>query len=663
MHCLNPDPTGATSRSDRVCAITGMGGIGKTALAIEAAHEACAQGWFPGGTLFVDLRGYDDNPVTDDQALLALLDALGVRGPDLPSTPARQYDTYSFLLTKERARTLLVLDNASDPAQYLRLLRGAEHHQVLITSRDRPDSLSVRLIDLEILPSDDSAALISRALHDADERDDRAAREPDSLRELASLCGHLPLALQIAAAMLRRRRSREIASLVTEIKEAEDPTVVLDNGANGTDQYGRPLTLRSVLETSYRRLPPSQARLLGFLSLTPVTETGPEALAALVNLDTDTTLTILEDLAATHLVSQVPTSNGPDSVMRWQLHDLVRAFVSGVVARDVGLAGEGVVARKRLLAFYHRWAGAAVAQLRWPPGNPGPERFADRTEALAWLDGERAGLVSIVQWAREEPYTDTALQLCVRLGEYLLWRRLFDDWISVSETAREAANRAGDRLSEACALNDLGNALRSTGRAEEAIDALTRARELYEEAEDRVGQAAVCNSLAIALRHAGQPEKAIDVLTHARDMCKETGDRVGEGDAWNSIGNTLQLWKWGQADEAIDALTRARTLYQAAGDPHREALAWNNLGNALLDAGRVGEEIDAYEKAKEIHEALGDAYRMAQTYLNLAAAHSAAIDPSRARAYWLKAADAYTQANAPGPAAQARARAHEWPSS
>lgn len=138
-----------------------MGGIGKTALAVEAAHEARAEGWFPGGTLFVDLRGYDDNPVTADQAVLALLDALGVRGPELPQTPARQYDTYRALLAERQDRTLLILDNASHPSQYLPLLPDTDHHQVLITSRDRPDSLPVRVIDLETLDPDITSGYVN----------------------------------------------------------------------------------------------------------------------------------------------------------------------------------------------------------------------------------------------------------------------------------------------------------------------------------------------------------------------------------------------------------------------------------------------------------------------------------------------------------------------
>ena len=192
-----------------------MGGVGKTALAVEVAHRARGKGWFPGGTLFVDLRGYDDDPVTADQAVLALLDALGVRDGDLPPTADRQYDTYRALLAERRDGMLLILDNASDPAQYLPLLPGTDHHRVLITTRDRPDALPARLIDLETLTPDDSVALMTRALHATDERDDRPAREPDALRELADLCGHLPLALQIAAGMLRRRRHRDIASLVS----------------------------------------------------------------------------------------------------------------------------------------------------------------------------------------------------------------------------------------------------------------------------------------------------------------------------------------------------------------------------------------------------------------------------------------------------------------
>ncbi|ELS56536.1 ATP-binding protein [Streptomyces viridochromogenes] len=634
-----------------IFAVTGMGGIGKTALAVEAAHRACAAGWFPGGTLFVDLRGYDDDPVTADQAVLALLDAMGVRGAELPQAASRQHDAYRELLAERQDRTLLILDNVSDPSQFLPLLPGTDHHRVLITSRDRPDALPVRLIDLETLAPDDSAALVTRALLAADERDDRPAREPRPLLELTELCGHLPLALQIAAAMLRRRRQRGIAALVAEIRRVGDALAVLDNGSRGTDQYGRSLALRPVVATSYRRLPPDQARLLRLVALAPGAETGSEAVAALTDLDVAAATGLLEDLAAAGLVTAVPTGGE----VRWRLHDLVRAFGAGLVAGDAGLREEGEQARERLLGFYRRWAHAADDRLRWLPGKPEPERFEDREQALAWLDGERAGLVASVQWAGEERYAHTAVRLAVNLAEYLDWRRYFDDWITVARAAREAAHRVGDDEAEAIAETILGNALQEAGRTEEAIDAHTRARDLYESAGDRHGEAIARNNLGNALQHAGRTEEAIVAFTRARDLFQAAGDRHGEATPWNGLGNALLMA--GRTEEAIDAHTRARDLSRSAGDRHGEAIAWSNLGIALWHADRVAEATEAYDKALVTYLEFEDWYGAGQALYNLALVHRAVLHPAEARAHYLRAAEAFTRANAPTEAAEAQSAA------
>ncbi|OKK11820.1 regulator [Streptomyces sp. CB02400] len=634
-----------------------MGGVGKTALAVEAAHRARARGWFPGGTLFVDLRGYDDDPVTADQAVLALLDALGVRDGDLPPTADRQYDAYRTLLAERRDRMLLILDNASDPSQYLPLLPGTDHHRVLITSRDRPDALPVRLINLETLAPDDSVALLTRALHDTDERDDRPARESGALRELADLCGHLPLALQIAAGMLRRRRHRDIASLVAEIREAGDATTVLDHGSPGTDLYGRSLVLRPVLETSYRRLPPEQARLLRLLCLAPGTETDTEAITPLADLDPESVVLLLEDLAARHLVTPVRRVNGAPSAMRWRLHDLVRAFGAGVVARDAGLREEGDAARERVLKFYLRWADAADDRLRWLPGKPVPERFGDRGQALAWLDAERSGLVAAVGWGQEERFAGAAVRLAQCLGEYLDWRRYFDDWIAVAKAAREAAQLARYRLDEAIAWDHLGIALQRAGREEEAIDAHVRAIGLYQAIEHRVGEATAWNNLGSALREAGRAGEAIGAHRRARNLYQAAKDRVGEAMAWDNLGSALREAE--REEEAIDAYTRARDLYQAAEDRHGEGRAWHNLGIILREAGRVEEAIKAYGKDLEICREFRDWYGEGQTLSNLALAHKTAHRPAEARAAHLQAADAFTRANALTEASEARAYAAE----
>ncbi|MEV6947418.1 ATP-binding protein [Streptomyces sp. NPDC051172] len=161
-----------------ICALSGLGGIGKTSLALHAGHQAVRDGWFPGGTLFVDLRGYDEDPVTADQALVALLDGFGIRGTDLPQTPTAQYALYRTLLAAHTEPMLLLLDNASDPAQLTPLIPGTDRHRVLITSRDRLTDLPARQIDLDTLKPDDAAELIAKSLLLSDERDDRPAHEP-----------------------------------------------------------------------------------------------------------------------------------------------------------------------------------------------------------------------------------------------------------------------------------------------------------------------------------------------------------------------------------------------------------------------------------------------------------------------------------------------------
>jgi tetratricopeptide (TPR) repeat protein len=341
------------------------------------------------------------------------------------------------------------------------------------------------------------------------------------------------------------------------------------------------------------------------------------------------------------------------------LHDLVRVFGAGVVAGDAELREEGEAARERVLRFYRRWADAADDRLRWLPGRAEPERFGDRGQALAWLDAERASLIAAVAWGRERRFAGMAVRLAQCLGEYLDWRRYFDDCIAVAETAREAARLVGDRRDEAIAWDHLGTALVAAGRASEAVDALRRARHLFRAAGDRHSEALAKDHLGIALAATGRTEEAIDAHHRARHLFQAAGDRHGEAMAWDHLG--LALEATGRVEEAIDAHSRARDLYRAAGDRHGEAFAWNNLGIALEATGRQEEAIEAYYNELEICREFEDSYGEGQALDNLALAHENAHRPAEARAAWLQAADAYTRANAPTEAAEARARAAELP--
>ncbi|MEV6513530.1 tetratricopeptide repeat protein [Streptomyces sp. NPDC051642] len=643
LGAFDPDG-GAAPGAVLVAAVSGLGGIGKTALAVQAVHEACDKGWFPGGVLFVNLHGYDDDRVTAEQALETLLRALGTSPEHIPNgVDARAALYRSVLAARERelGAVLVLADNASSAEQVGPLHPGGVRHRLLATSRSKLPQLGARLLPLGELSPGEAYDLLDRALRIAARDDARVANEGTAAAQLSLLCGHLPLALQIAAALLVLDRDKPVAELVAELAESGDRLQHLDDGER---------SVRAAFDLSYRRLPAEQARLLRLLALAPGPEVTAEVVAVLDGADA-APVRVLDALCRAHLVER-GSGRG-----RWRLHDLVRVFGVGVVKGNAGLWEEGEAARERVLGFYLRWARAADDWLRWLPGRPEPERFADRAGALVWLDSERAGLVAVVQWAREERFADTGVRLSQCLAEYLDWRRSFDDKITVCGAAREATHRAGNQVGEAIAWHSLGIALQQTGRAGEAVDAHIRARDLLQVVGDRLGEAMAWDSLGVALRATGRVEEAIDAHTRARDLFQVVGNRPSEARAWNNLGFALR--EAGRAGEAIDALTRARDLHQAAGNRHGEALTWNNLGNALQEAGRVEEAFEAYDKALERFREFEDWYRAGRALSNMAIAHQHAARPAEARTCFLQSADAHTRANAPTEAAQARTWAEE----
>ncbi|MEU6597363.1 tetratricopeptide repeat protein [Streptomyces flaveolus] len=630
------DPSGPGGEQDvLVTAVSGLGGIGKTALAVRAAYAAREAGWFPGGVLFVDLHGYDDVPVTADQALQSLLRALGVEPEHIPATADERAGLYRSVLAGREA-VLIVADNVSSPDQVRPLLPGGLRHRALVTSRDRLAQLGARLVPLDQLTPEAAYELLDRALRIADPEDNRIVEEVEAASRLAGLCGYLPLALQIAVALLAEDPGKPVAELADELGTSYDRLAALDDGDR---------SVRAALNLSYRRLPADQARLLNLLALAPGPEVSEEMAAVLAGAE-QPPLWDLRALARAHLVER---GNAPGCR---RMHDLVRAFGAAVVAGDQSLRKEGEEARERVLRHYVRWVKAADDRLRWLPGMAQPERFADRTQALAWLDTERAGLVAAAQWARESRHSATAVLLSLRLAEYLAWRRYFDDCITVSRTAGEAAHQRGDRYGAAVAWGNLGIALRETGRMDEAIDAHVRSRDLHQAAGDRSQEAAAWDGLGISLRTAGLGADAVGAHIRARDLYRAAGDRHGEGNAWGNLGNALR--DVSRDAEAIDAYHHARDVFQATGDRHRLGMSWHNLGLALQKTGRLEEAIEAYGKGVERLREFEDWHRLGTALMNLANAYAATDRTAEAGATHLQAVDAFTRANAPEKAAEAR---------
>ncbi|PWG11724.1 regulator [Streptomyces sp. V2] len=614
-----------------VSAVSGLGGIGKTALAVEAAHEAVGRGWFPGGVLFLDLHGYDKEPVSAERALQILLGALGVRPESVPGTLDEQAALYRSVLDTRDA-VLVLADNASSAEQVRHLLPGASRHRLLVTSRDRLPQLGARLVPLGELSAEESYELLRRALRIADPDDERAAEEEAAARQLAGLCGYLPLALQIVAALLAEDSERSIAELVEELAGLRNRLAGLDDGVR---------SVRAAFDLSYRRLTPEQARVVRLISVAPGADVGEGVLMALADAEV-LPLEELRGLRRAHLVERVGK--------RWRMHDLVREFGAEILGED-----EERGARERVLEFYRRGSRAADAWLRRLPGEERPPLFSGREEAAAWLDAERPGLVAAVRRERGQEFARDGMRVALCLAEYLNWRRAFDDLCLVMEVSREEARATGQTYAEAASWYNLGMALDRSSRYEEAIDAYERARALFAEAGSRGDEAAALSSMGSALSERGRFDEALAAHTRARALHEETGDRAGEGHVWGKLGQTLT--RLGRRQEAVEAHTRARDLFAGTGDRAMEGVAWSNLGITLRMLGRPQDAIAAYDKALALHDEFDDLYEIGVVLHNLAVVHEDDGALDRARDAYRRAADAFARADEPDLATLCRIRA------
>lgn len=633
LHALPSDGATAAPSSVVVC---GLPGAGKTSLVVEAAHTARAHGWFPGGTLFLDLRGYDTAPVTPDLALTSLLRALGIGAEFIPPSADERSHLYRATLTQHvqaHGPVLVILDNASSPGQIGPLLPSDDTSRVLITSRDLLATLGARLMRLDVLSPEASYELLDHALRIADPDDDRIARDPDAAAALAQLCGHLPLALQIAAALLIYDPDRPTAELVHELSLSRDRTNALDDGER---------SVRHAFELSYLKLPAPHARLLRLLAVAPGAEFSTAAAEALFGESAEA---VLHGLTRASLL-QRGSERG-----RWRMHDLVRQYVLGTLADR----NEEEAAVEQLLAHYARRTDAADRRLLGNGPESDPQPFDSTARALTWLDAEHENLVAAVLWAgyggHESPY---AVTLALALSTYLYRRGHSEDLAAVSRTAARVARIRHDSLAEAHAWNNHGIALRQMERLEEAAEAHARAHDGFAALGDHQGEALVRTRLAAVLAGQGRMQEAFETAARGRELFENLGDLSGQADAWTTLGHVTH--DVGRAQDALDAFSKALELSRLIGDPYREGVALYSLGTALEAARRLEEAAHAFDEAASISHGCADWRGEAAALHALALLFEGQGRTDLARDHWQRAETAYTNAGDSAQAAIARRR-------
>lgn len=614
-----------------ISAVSGTAGVGKTALAVTWAHRA--SGRFPGGQLYVNLRGFDPGlpPVDPAAALRGFLVALGHPAGQIPLDAADQIGLYRSLLTGRRV--LVVLDNARDAEQVRPLLPGAPGCLAVVTSRNQLTPLAVaegaRTIQLD-LPDRKTCRqlLISRI------GPDRVAAESDAVDEIIERCSRLPLALAIAGARAHTESGLPLADFAAELRGG---TVLrtLAAGDTGSD-------VRSVFSCSLRALPPAAQRMFVLLGLHHGPDLTVAAAAALAGMPREESRRCLSELTRVNLLSQHSTG-------RYTFHDLLRAYAAEQ-ADDQLTAADRQAAIRRMLDHYGHTAQACarVAFGSWdhvklPPPEPGTvvERPASVADATAWLDAERAVVLAVIERAAAT-WTAQVWRLAYSLGTYLGRNGYWREWETALRDTLRAAEIAGDKPGQAHSHHGLGMVLADLGQYEAAEDHLRQALTLFtalglaERAaqahlalgyvfdcrnEDRAafregrlalvgyrhlqhlpGQAVALNNIGWSLAKLGRPGLGIGPCRQSLELNQSTGDVQGQAGAWDSLGYIHGLL--GNLDESIACYDRAAQLYQAVSGRRDEAGSLQRLGDAYHAAGRLAEAVGAWQRALTLYERL-----------------------------------------------------------
>jgi len=577
---LSPARRGAPATL--IFAVDGMGGVGKTSLAVHAAHRLADT--YPDAQVFLDLRGaaLGEPPLSLSESLEILLLAIGVSADQIPVTADARANLWRAELGVRRA--VVVLDNAADTDQVRRLLPGASSSLVIVTSRRRLFDLDgVEAVSLRELSPAEAAELFLRVL-------DRPALDP---APVVARLGHLPLAIRLAAAWLRHHPQLSDEDLMRRL---DTPLA----------------SVRQVFLLAYQALDRATRKALAAVAFAPTADVTADTAAALLAVPPADAQLLLDDLADRNLLSE-PVAG------RFSIHDLVR---ESVVMHGEFAAIRADAVRDLLRHYREIGSGPVVAN-------------------LSWWSAEIDNMVSCARYAVQANEIPYGWELPLAAAQYLRIRDRTALLTGLLESAAAAADSADVPAVSAEILRELGICAWLSGRYGYATTLTTRALEKYTQVGNAVGCAHAVSNLGRIDKHVGDHESARVRLLDAL----ESYEALGRGTDAAAIQLLLCALdrKAGDLPAARERADAALAVAVNAGQRDLEADARIQIGALDRLEGRYPAARRNFERALELEEELGDRLQTAYAHRHLARleADLGAIEEARARV--LKALEMYVE--------------------
>ncbi|WP_345351376.1 AfsR/SARP family transcriptional regulator [Actinoallomurus liliacearum] len=615
-----------TGTADDVVLIEGMPSVGKTALAVRAAHDLAEH--FPDGCFFLPLHGHDAHhlPESPAGALSKLLQLAGIAPTSIPQDTAARIRLWRDVM--EGRRAMVVLDDAVNEDQVRPLLPGTSDCRVIITSRRHLAGINGRHHRLGVLPMADAIALFTRIA------EPEAVVAPDSVAGAVRLCGGLPLAIRLAATRWRDRQVSSIETLAEDLRGPHENIADLQDPA-----------LAATFALSYRDLSVTQRRIFRRMGISPVAELTAAAVAVLAGIPVGEAERSLADFADHYLIEEI-------SAGRFQLHDLVRQYATALPARedpqfDVRRAVGRVLDYYLLKADmadstlfpHHIRAGVAAADR-----SVSVEPFADEEAATNWLSVERKNLVRLIQYAADHAWNAHAIDYAKTVARYfdsasqweeaeMIHRRVlnialelelpkaaaqaqFDlavvQWrlgrmeeaLANATKAEQIAHRAGDAALRAAALDQIGLVAWSSSNYREALAYFGESLDIYRDAEYPRGKGECLNHLGMMLAQVGRHQEALRSFHDALESFRSIGDVRGEATTLSNLAHTHLLL--GYHRDAYELYQKSRDIYRTLTGRRNKAILDNNLGDVARYRGRHDTALKYYSEALAEFSATGD---------------------------------------------------------
>jgi tetratricopeptide (TPR) repeat protein len=548
-----------------ITGISGMGGIGKTELALLVAEHLRDD--YPDAQFFINLQGTDANPRLPQEVLAVCIRAFLGAEASLPEDLDQLSQFYRSQLSGKRV--LLLLDNAADGAQ-VRPLLPPTGSALLVTSRQAIALPGMTPHTLNLLTDKEARELLLEI----------APRAGPVAREICALCDYLPLAIRAAGSLLATTADLDPFNYAVLLKDERKRLAHI--GTEGVE-----IGVAASFNLSYARLPPNSARVFRLLSVFPATFDAPteEVVCA------DAGHVQLSELVRRSLVLYDSTTK------RYRLHDLGRLFADTKLSTE-----ERSLAQKRFAMHYKDVLTAANELYK-----KGGEALL---RGLALFDLEWGNIQAGHTWVAAQ--IDAADVDEAELG--IAYPQAGADLLDLRQHSRErirwleigsaAARRLRDRKGEGAALGNLGIAYANLGETRRAIQFFEQRLTIARELGDRKGEGIALGNLGVAYRKLGETHRAIQFYEQRLTIARELGDRRGEGIVLGNLGNAYD--NLGETRRAIQLYEQHLSITRELGDRRGEGNALGNLGVAYKKLGEIKRAMQIYEQALLIVREIGD---------------------------------------------------------